>query len=190
MTCRQCGRTSWASIAFLFVAALTVKTGAVCGCLWLHNAWLINLVAWGGSIFSGFIFLGAVGGVMDAVRMRHVKNRPALEPSADPALIVHAGNLRSSLFVLTITLGFVLIGNAIGVELATCLGAGIFLFALLLLIAMISTAISSAGKTKFAVPGWWPARKSGRQFRQSMRASLQRIPRRPWRTLLPQVWPR
>jgi hypothetical protein len=161
-TCQQCGRTWWAPIYVLLVIAVAVKAGAVCAGLWLRNPWANNLAAWGGSLLAGYFFLGGIGSVIGAFRRRKTISRPSPEAPADPALKAHAISLGQSMLALALTIGFVLVGNTIGLELGVCLGTSLVFLAVGIVLGMVRSAALSATKRKLAArlaakPEMWPA---------------------------------
>jgi hypothetical protein len=161
-TCRHCGRTEWSLIAFLFVIAAVVKAGAVCGGLWLQNVWLSALTAWGGSIIGGYYFLCVAGGVIDAFRTRMDRRSASPQLAENLVLTAHVPSLASSLFALAASVGFVLVGNTIGLELGVWLTFVLGVFALALALGMVRGALLSTKKRNLAArlaaqPEAWPA---------------------------------
>jgi hypothetical protein len=134
----------------------------VCAGLWLRNPWANNLAAWGGSILAAYFFLCAFGGIIGAFRTRKTTSDPSPEAQGDPALKVPAVSLGESILALALTIGFVLVGNTIGLELGICLATALVFLAAAIVLGMVRSAALSATKRKLAArlaakPEMWPA---------------------------------
>jgi hypothetical protein len=158
--CRHCGRILWRPIAYSFLVALVLKAGAISCGLFAANVWASNLAFWGGSFLGGFSFLFAVFLAIEAYSTAKARNRLTPAPAAD---LEDAGSVAKPValgvgeatLLLSLSAGFVLVGNTIGLVLGICL---VFLFGSIALGHYLVVSCANRGLPTRLVsqPQTWP----------------------------------